>query len=105
MRQNQGEQGPHRSWWMQPGWLTVWIGLGLVGVLLVLSIVIPWMMTGFVPRASGFGSKTLWDWLQLLVVPSFLLLGGFAINQSAAERDRRRTEDQQRIADRNAVER
>src|SRR5215217_7093826 len=29
------------------------------------------------PRWTGFGDKTIWDWLQLLVVPLMLLALGF----------------------------
>jgi len=29
------------------------------------------------PRWTGFGDKTIWDWLQLLVVPLMLVALGF----------------------------
>src|SRR5215210_3272801 len=38
-------------------------------------------------RRTGFANKTLWDWLQLLLVPAMLALVGFllAVQQQAEE--------------------
>lgn len=36
-------------------------------------------------------SKTLWDWLQLLVVPAMLAIGGFWLNQIQKGRDEKAT--------------
>ena len=41
-------------------------------------------------RWTGFGKKTLWDWLQLLVVPLALAMIAFLLNTFEDERDRRR---------------
>ncbi len=53
---------------------------------------------------TGFGShldsdgkvvpaKMLWDWLGLLIVPLFLLLGGVVINSSIQQGERERADD------------
>jgi uncharacterized protein YjbI with pentapeptide repeats len=43
-----------------------------------------------VPRWTGFAGKTLWDWLELLVIPIALAAVGFGLNYFANERDQRR---------------
>lgn len=40
---------------------------------------------------TGFTTKTLWDWLQLLVIPVALAVGAFALNQLQSSREHRRT--------------
>ena len=74
-----------------------------------------WGWTGL-PADSGDGSparpprpaKTLWDWLQLLVVPLVLALAAFALNAAQADRDQhredRRAADQRVIAEDRAQE-
>ncbi len=39
-------------------------------------------------------AKTLWDWLQLLIVPAALAAGGFLLNRALAERQRAADEAQ-----------
>ncbi len=74
-----------------------------------------WSWTGL-PADPGDGSpvnpprtaKTLWDWLQLLVVPLVLALAAFALNAAQADRDRRqedRRAAQQRVFDQRRAER
>ncbi|HMI81317.1 MAG TPA: pentapeptide repeat-containing protein [Solirubrobacterales bacterium] len=57
-----------------------------------------WQWTGLPANkeASDIGrpAKTLWDWLQLLVVPMVLAIAAFALNSSQAERDRERQDRQ-----------
>ena len=38
---------------------------------------------------TGFGTKTLWDWLDLAVVPVSLALVAVFLNRAASKRDRR----------------
>ena len=45
-------------------------------------------MLGTVWQRTGFAGKTLWDWLQLLIVPLVLALAAFALNAAQADRDR-----------------
>lgn len=37
---------------------------------------------------TGFGSKSLWDWLDLLIVPSVLAVAAFLLNQSERRAER-----------------
>jgi hypothetical protein len=47
-------------------------------------------------RWTGFHGKTLWDWLQLLIVPLVLALAAFGLNAAQADRDREQDERQAR---------
>jgi Pentapeptide repeats (9 copies)/Pentapeptide repeats (8 copies) len=51
------------------------------------------------PRWTGFAGKSLWDWLQLLVIPLALAAIAFGLNYLADERDLRR-EDQRAALER-----
>jgi uncharacterized protein YjbI with pentapeptide repeats len=58
-----------------------------------------WHWTGL-PAERGDGTaahpplpaKTLWDWLQLLIIPLVLALAAFALNATQADRDRKQEE-------------
>ena len=88
--------------------LAVIIGAGMLGiallVVLVLGYIFNWGWTGLGPylpptKASNFQrGKTLWDWLQLLIVPLVLAVGGFWLSQMQKTTEQRRTADNQREA-------
>jgi hypothetical protein len=46
---------------------------------------------------TGFGNKTLWDWLQLLVVPVMLAIVGFLL--AAAQQNIQQQAEEQRAQD------
>ena len=52
---------------------------------------------------TGFGKKTLWDWLQLLVVPAVLLIIGFVL-ATAQENIQQQAEESRALAQRDAEE-
>ena len=39
-------------------------------------------------------AKTLWDWLQLLIVPAILAIGAFLLNQAQHSSEQQKTDDQ-----------
>lgn len=43
-------------------------------------------------RYSGFKGKTLWDWLELLIIPIVLAIGGFTFDQLQKNREETRAE-------------
>jgi hypothetical protein len=50
------------------------------------------------PKDSNFQrGKTLWDWLQLLIIPVVLAVGGFWLNQIQKSREEKTTEQQAKI--------
>src|SRR4051812_21422729 len=55
------------------------------------------------PDRLGFRGKTLWDWLQLLIVPAILIAVTFAWSATQTRSDNRR-EDRRIAADRAAAE-
>lgn len=66
------------------GWTVV---LVLMALLAVIGGLIAWGWSGDAPTWTGLGApadeptaKTLWDWLQLLVVPAVLALGALWVN-------------------------
>src|SRR5215469_3403991 len=56
--------------------------IGLLSVALVGGYLFDWGWTGF--SSSPPHIKTLWDWLQLLVIPVVLAIAGYAINSTIA---------------------
>ena len=47
-------------------------------------------------KNTGFGTKTLWDWLELLIIPLVLAGGGFYLNRSEHNTDREIATDRQK---------
>lgn len=65
-----------------------------------------WAWTGLVhtPDGAKSNTKTLWDWLQLLIVPLVLAAGAYGINSAQTSRDRKREDERVVQQDRVAVE-
>jgi len=88
---------------------TVLIGLfAVVIVLIILSIlgyIFYWHWTGLVPESSEpkQHAKTLWDWLQLLIIPAVLAVAGYIINLTISRGEQAATE-QRAKSEREAAE-
>lgn len=67
-------------------WLKEHLGL-LVIITLCIATVLVFLGYWFQVSWSGFLSKTVWDWLQLLVIPAMLAIGGFWLNQVQKSRE------------------
>jgi uncharacterized protein YjbI with pentapeptide repeats len=84
-----------RSWWQK-----VRKPLGVFGIIvlcilifaLLAVIIIVYVFNANVPGLRG---KTLWDWLQLLIIPAALALGGYIFNITISRNDQRNTQDNQ----------
>jgi uncharacterized protein YjbI with pentapeptide repeats len=65
-----------------------------------------WRWTGFVeaPTGTPSGTKTLWDWLQLLIVPLVLAVAAFWLSDAQSRRDQRREDRRAAQQDRIAAE-
>jgi hypothetical protein len=70
----------------------------IVVVAIVLVVVIALIVVGYRFGWTGFTGKTLWDWLQLLIVPLALAIGGFWLSQIQKTTEERHTTDNQREA-------
>jgi hypothetical protein len=88
-------------------WITrkrvLW-GVGIIAVIvgayifLRFAYVREWKWTGLV-KNPDLHKRTLWDWLNLLIVPAVLALGGYLFTRSESRRTREDA-DQQRSLDR-----
>src|SRR5207249_11037592 len=71
---------------------------GCLGYLVLQGCSQPW--TGFgeykKPAENIVPAKTLWDWLQLLIVPVFLAAGAWLLDGSRKRSERRSEADRQR---------
>ena len=82
---------------------------GIIGACSVVAFIVlayrrGWQWTGLPADAGDEAepprpAKTLWDWLQLLIIPLVLAFGAFVLNTTQASRDRNR-EDRQAARDR-----
>ncbi|MFN8470123.1 MAG: pentapeptide repeat-containing protein [Caldilineaceae bacterium] len=80
-----------------------WLRLALLlafliaAVLLLAALIVagyPYAWTGFATPATSTAPapyKTLWDWLELLIIPATLLIGGYLLNRADKRRDDART--------------
>lgn len=58
-----------------------------------------------IERFCSLKEKTIWDWLQLLIVPVLLTVGGFTLNWQADLRQERLSEERRKQGERLAEER
>lgn len=75
---------------MKPSWKTYLLYASLIivggGLLFILTETVR-------EENTGFETKTLWDWMELLVIPLTLLIGGYILNRSERDVERQRAED------------
>ena len=108
---NEAPPQPQRRRWIVRGLLVFGIILGIVIILYTAS----W--SGFNERPNAEGklepARTLWDWLELLIVPAILALGALWFNNQIRDRERalerarieeQRKLEQQRIEEQRALE-
>src|SRR5690554_4001579 len=67
--------------WAERPLSSLLVTLGFVGFVLVLGKTVRLQNTGFEP-------KTLWDWMDLLLVPLVLAIGGWWLNKSQQRTER-----------------
>src|SRR5215217_191957 len=92
-RVDQDRQSRWRPTRCQVLW-TVGIVVALVATIIVLGYVLEWEWTGLV-KDKAYTKRTLWDWLQLLIIPAVLAGVGLWFN-------RQQREQEQQTADRRA---
>lgn len=82
-----------RSRWQKVGEFLIWVAfIGVFGGIIASQFgLFSW--TG-IYRWTGFSTKTGWDWLQLLIIPIILAIGGFWLNQVQKRREERITQEQ-----------
>lgn len=77
-----GQTRQRQPMWPKQRTIPLAIGIVLLLVVALLVLIFGWGWTGFGPETSDpkQHAKTLWDWLQLLIIPSVLVVGGFSLN-------------------------
>jgi high-affinity Fe2+/Pb2+ permease len=68
------------------------LGLALLTVM-ICGYLFGWEWTGLVKDAN-FTKRTLWDWLELLIVPAVLAAGGLWFTRQQTERQQRISNEQ-----------
>ena len=104
-----------RSWWQQikihpvrTVLITLLAVVILLSILSILGYIFNWHWTGLVPDSSEpkQHAKTLWDWLQLLIIPAVLAVAGYVINltisRSEQEATKQRAKSEQEAAEKHA---
>lgn len=76
---------------MKPGWkkYLLYAGVIIVGGSLLLILI-----ETIRAKNTGFETKTLWDWMELLVIPLVLAIGAFFLEHSEREAERKRAKEQ-----------
>src|SRR2546421_12789050 len=65
----------------------------IVGCILAIALLVVIALTYlFNVNVPGLHGKTLWDWLQLLIIPAVLAIGGYAFTYTTSRNDREATE-------------
>jgi uncharacterized protein YjbI with pentapeptide repeats len=70
------------------------VGLIALIVLVILGTIFQWNWTGFGLDTTDpkQHAKTLWDWLQLLIIPAVLAIGGYVFNLTASRNEQQSTQ-------------
>jgi flagellar basal body-associated protein FliL len=97
MDENHQDRAKHQQTWWQKNKRSLVIATIIILVVLIafaLAVFLfGWDWTGLGPytpptKNNNFQrGKTLWDWLQLLIVPIMLVIGGFWLNQIQKSRE------------------
>ena len=91
-----------RSWWQKASKPLGVFGIIVVCILIIALLVVIVMVYVFDVNVPGLRGKTLWDWLQLLIIPLVLaivaLLFNLANSQTERQIAKQRYEQDQQIA-------
>jgi len=82
-----------RSWWQQIKQHRVAIGVGALLVAILVLIFVEVRLYG-----TGFTGKPLWDWMQLLIIPLVIAIGGYLFNMAVSRTEQQNTTENQREA-------
>lgn len=89
-----------RAWWQRnkktleiTGVSIFLIVLLALVVFIILGYIYNWSWVGIGPNAPSFQhGKTLWDWLQLLIIPAVLAVGGYVFNFTVSRNEQKSTQ-------------
>src|SRR5215208_850187 len=75
------------AWGWQSLRLAGWLLLVGTGIVLVLVVLVTLIRVGASYPWTGFPKQKLWDWLDLLIVPIVLAIGGYLFNRQQRARE------------------
>jgi Pentapeptide repeats (8 copies) len=87
-----------RSWWQKAKKLLEAFSIIFVCILVIALLVVIALTYIFNVNVPGLRGKTLWDWLQLLIIPAVLAVGGYIFNFTISRNEQRVASDNQREA-------
>jgi hypothetical protein len=87
-----------RSWWQKARKPLEVFGILIVCTLMIVLLVVIVLTYLFNVNVPGLRGKTLWDWLQLLIIPAMLAVVGYAFNHTSSRNAQRTATDNQREA-------
>lgn len=85
-----------QKWWQKAMKPLGVIGIIVICILIMAVLVVIVMAYVFDVNVPGLRGKTLWDWLQLLIIPLMFAIGGFWFSQIPKSRDERATKQRDR---------
>jgi ABC-type multidrug transport system fused ATPase/permease subunit len=83
-----------RSWWKNTS-KTLDVVVILMLVVLLAVIVVSILGYAYNLNWSGLHGKTFWDWLQLLIIPAVLAVGGYLFNYTTSRNEQAIASDNQ----------
>src|SRR6266571_709430 len=94
--------GRLRSWWQKVK-KPLEVFAIFVGCLVILALLVVIILTYiFKVNVPGLSGKNIWDWLQLLIIPAVLAVGGYVFTYTTSRNDRaaceKRTQAERDIA-------
>jgi uncharacterized protein YjbI with pentapeptide repeats len=85
------EERPH-LWWQKARKPLEVFGIIIVCMLVIGLLVVIVLVYVFNVNVSGLRGKTLWDWLQLLIIPAVIAVGGYLFNYTTTRAEQRNTQ-------------
>jgi membrane protein implicated in regulation of membrane protease activity len=85
-----------RSWWQKARKPLEVFGIIVVCILIITLLAVIFMVYVFNVNVPGLRGKTLWDWMQLLIVPVALALIALLFNRATTRTEREIAQDNQR---------
>src|SRR2546423_5242968 len=85
------EERPH-LWWQKARKPLEVFGIIIVCMLVMGLLVVIILAYVFNVNVPGLRGKTLWDWLQLLIIPVVLAVGGYVFNYTTTRAEQRNTQ-------------
>ena len=73
-----------RLWWQKAR-----KPIDVIGFVVVFVVAIALIFIEVISFGTGFKGKTLWDWLQLLIIPVVLALGGYFFTYTISKNERK----------------